>query len=501
MKNKKLPPTSQQLLAHIQPDLAAEMSPLACLLEPFTVRGLASTEQVAHLSGIEYKRANEQLNTLCSSSFERPAALHTVAARLEGQTGRPTKIYLLTDEGAEVLQALYNCANLKAPRLEDAVELAAAFAAMEVYTKARLAGYPAQVEQPLYFGGGKNNVRADVVIDSGDRQIIFEIEQASNQGTLPRVVDKLARMHNFFLSQPAGGQIDRQVRILFNLPQNDTRTIPVWQQALRDVLSESGGELSFELHTRRLHEFLQQPDWQGLQGFDRLQAAATPPVTTQPAAQDDLLSAHTGAQVDELRAVMRARQRVYLERLRQVQNQSDHALRVQSFFDIMVLIYSASHYRGSPVSQYGALPGESLEMLKSYLHDQQNARMLQDLQVIMSWVHTHNTGIMSMRNGFTTLIWEGFLFHHGFGRSGSLRVDVRLPDVGEPRSDIYVDVSIGREMLMMSQSIIHIGLRDKKLEEIALAWVLEAMMHYPQMLGLGEKPWLAKRSKSRPRKG
>jgi len=80
-------------------------------------------------------------------------------------------------------------------------------------------------------------------------------------------------------------------------------------------------------------------------------------------------------------------------------------------------------------------------------------------------------------------------------------VDVRLPDVGEPRSDIYVDVSIGREMLMMSQSILHIGLRDKKLEEIALAWVLEAMMQYPQMLGLGEKPWLAKRSKSRPGKG
>ena len=56
-------------------------------------------------------------------------------------------------------------------------------------------------------------------------------------------------------------------------------------------------------------------------------------------------------------------------------------------------------------------------------------------------------------------------------------------------------------MLMMSQSVLHIGLRDKKLEEIALAWVLEAMMQYPQMLGLGEKPWLAKRSKSRPGKG
>jgi len=48
-------------------------------------------------------------------------------------------------------------------------------------------------------------------------------------------------------------------------------------------------------------------------------------------------------------------------------------------------------------------------------------------------------------------------------------------------------------MLVTPQSVIHIGLHDKELEEIVLAWVHEAMMQYPQMFNLGENPgWRTK---------
>jgi len=121
--------------------------------------------------------------------------------------------------------------------------------------------------------------------------------------------------------------------------------------------------------------------------------------------------------MDELRAVMYACEHDYLERLRQAQNQNNLARYLQAFFDTMVLIYSANHYRGSPDSQYAVLPTESLEMLKSCLHDQQSARMVEDLRIIMKWFHMHNTDIRSVRNGFTALIWEEFPFHRGFGCS------------------------------------------------------------------------------------
>jgi len=499
MKKGHLQPNEQNLLAYIQPDLSADPSQLMLALEPFSVRGLATAGQVATLKNMDPKRVSEHLNTLSQSSFDRPAALRSVSVRLEGQRGRPEKLYLLTEEGATVMHTLFDCPDLRAPKLTETVEIVAAYAIMETYVRARTAGYTAHVEQPLYFANGKNNVRADVVVEAGSQLVIIEIEQVTNQGTLPRAVDKLARMHNYFNSQPRT-KVSNQVRMLFNLPEKDTQTVLVWQQALRDVMDESGGPLSFELYGQRINAFLEHPDWEGLSGFERIEPAAarltTPTPSAKPAEQSKGLDIHSANQVDELRAVMRARERVYGEQLRQVQNQIDHALRVQAFFEIMMLIHGASHYRGSPVNKYAAIPTESLEMMRRYLHDQQNARMLNDLKHMLEWIHDHNTGIMSLRNGFTAMVWDGFLFHHGFGRGGPLMINVRFPDFADQRSDIYVDVIIDRDMLGVPRQPGYVGLRDKKPEETALAWVLESMILYPHMIGLGEKPWMAQRGKA-----
>lgn len=499
MKKGHLQPNEQTLLAYIQPDLNAAPSHLMSALEPLTVRGLATARQIAILKNTDPKRISEHLNALSQASFDRPAAVRSVPVKLEGQRGRPENLHLLTPEGASVSRILFDCPNLRASQLTDGVEIIAAYAIMETYVRASAAGYTAHVEQPLYFANGKNNFRADAVAEAGGQLIVFEIEQVTNQGTLPRAVDKLARMHNYFNSQPRK-EVNHQVRMLFNLPEKDTQTVLVWQQALRDVMDESGGPLAFELYGQRITAFLEHPDWEGLSGFERIEPAAarltTPTPSVKPAEQSKGLDVHSANQVDELRAVMRARERVYGEQLRQVQNQIDHALRVQAFFEIMMLIHGASHYRGSPVNKYAALPTESLEMMRRYLHDQQNARMLNDLKHMLEWIHDHNTGIMSLRNGFTAMVWDGFLFHHGFGRGGPLIINVRFPDFADQRSDIYVDVAIDRDMLGVPRQPGYVGLRDKKPEEIALAWVLESMILYPHMIGLGEKPWMAQRGKA-----
>ena len=98
--------------------------------------------------------------------------------------------------------------------------------------------------------------------------------------------------------------------MLFNLSQNDQQTILVWQQAQRDVLNESGGALSFQFYGQRLNEFLEHPDWEGLEGFERIEPAparlTTPPQASpsQPAGKNLLLAVHGAKEVDEMRAVM-----------------------------------------------------------------------------------------------------------------------------------------------------------------------------------------------------
>jgi len=494
MKRRPLTPNVQNLLTYVQPDLNAPLRPHAQALQPFIERGLATAEQAAALAQIDYKRISELLNALSQSSYNRPAALRSAMVRLEGRRGRSQKLYLLTEAGALVVQALFGCPSVQVPQLTSAVELTAAYAIVEIYTQARNADLPAEVEKPLYFEGGRN-VRPDVIVGE-KKKTLFELEQAANQGTLPRAVDKLSRLHNFFNS-PHAQRVDRRIRMLFNLSQNDTKTLGIWQDALRDVCHEARGKLSFQLYVRPLQSFLSNPSWDDLDGFDLLVPSDEPAVDPRPAPESDheiseLLVRQSSEQIDELRAVTRARERVYVEQLRAVQNQADHALRVQAFFEIMTMIYQSSHYRYSPIDEYAALPIESLDMLRRFLHDPQNAELLSDLKHILEWTFEHNTGVMSLRNGYTAMLWR-FLKHYGFGPNGPLTVSVQFPEFGDSRSDIYVEARIGWIKLANPQPS-YIGIGNKKPEDVALSWVLEAMLTYPSELGIGQPPW----AKSKP---
>lgn len=502
MKRSNLKPDVQALLALVQPDLNAALTSYAQALQPFMERGLATAEQIAALTEIDYKRVNELLNELSRSSYGRPAALHSAAVRLEGQRGRSKKLYILTETGAQVLQAIFDHPGLQAPRLASAVELTAAYAIMEIYTQARLAKLQVQVEKPLFFGIGKQNVRADILVD-GKRKKLFELEQAANQGTLPRAVDKLSRLHNFYCSQQAN-RVDHRVRMLFNLPQTDVQTLNVWREALRDVKAEAHGILSFQLYVQPLQQFLACPDWTSLDGFNLLTPDDVPSLDQEhtPVLENEaagLITNRSAEQIDALRTVVRARERIYGKQLRAMQNQTDHALRVRAFFDIMLLIYQASHYRESPVEHYAALPVESLEMLRRFLHDEQNDALLKDLCGILEWTYDHNTGVMSMRNGYTALIWR-FLKFYGFGPNGPLSASVQFPEFGDNRSDIFVEARVGRVMLDEPNPSYYISFGQKRPEELALGWVLEAMLTYPSELGIGQQPWAKKKADWRKKK-
>lgn len=500
-KNISLQISVQNLLAYIQPDMAGDLTSLAQMLSPFQERGLATAEQVAAITGLDYKRVAEKLAGLSIPGGGRPAAFHRAEVRLEAQRGRPKKLYILTDEGAQVVRAIFNCQTLCVPKAVDAVELTAAFAAMEVFARAVSEGLDAHVEEPLFIADSKSNVRVDVLIDVGQKRCLFEVEQRSNQGTLPRVVDKLARLQNLFVAD-VSKILCPQVRVLFNLPPEDTQTIWVWEEAMREVMDEINGPLAFELFAIRITDFLDSPSWDRLDSFQLIHPAKVNADVKSPRADHNMSgqpavdTENIHARVDVMRVVMAARDRVYGEQLRNLQNHENHEKRVQSFFEIMRLIYYASHYMDSPVQKYAAVPTESLSLLKQYLHDAQNASLLSDLTAMLKWTAAHNTGIMALRNCLTTIIWDCFLLFHGFAQGGPLRVAVNFPDFNDNRSDIYTEVHILDDMAGATGSQ---NYHSQSPDEKALAWVLDTLISHPHALGIGEKPWLVQRG-SRKRK-
>ncbi len=491
----------ENLLAFVQPDMDAALTTKANVLCAFTECGLATAEHASILTGIEYKRAAEALNELCSSSFTRPAALRTVPVRLEQRRGRSQKMYVLTEEGAALVRLLYDCPRLQPPKLTEPLELTAAYASMSVHVKAHQANLDSTVEHVIPFGQGKNNIRADVLITlPSDTQVIIEIEQQANNGTLPRVVDKLLRQDAFFKSHQSG-EYNHNIRVLFNLPEGDEKTIPLWREALGMVKQQNGGQLAFRLYWQPIVQFLDCPQWNTLDGFillKPLQLAPDPDLENSP--QQTPVEIPTlglePATVAGMRAVMLARNHVLGQQLRQMQNSVDHELRVCAFFETVNLIYDASHYRDSPVDLYAAQPLESLALLKRYLHDNQNATLLQQLQQMHKWIFEHQTGIMSMRNGYSAMLWDGFLMHHGFSRGGALAVSVQIPEIGEQNSDIYVEVHIRNPMRNLLYPFFT-TLYQKTPQEKSLEWVLQALLLYPAELGLGQKPWAIFKAKNR----
>lgn len=472
-----------QLVAYLQPEKDTPMSHRIKLLEPFLTRGLATTEQVAALTGADYKRVGELLNDLTTPSFDRPAALRVAHVMLEGKRGRPQKLFLLTEDGAAALRQLFESARINAPVLRESVELNAAFAIMEVYTAAVKDNLFASVEKVFPFGEDRANIRADVFVQPPNTEgIIFEIEQAENQGTLPRLLDKLRRLGGFFLK---GHQnIAHEVRILFNLPQHDRKTLAVWQEALS--LVEQGGQLPFQLYWMPVLHFLENPNWTSVRGFQQLLPQAnrlsvylpTMPTVSRTPENLDM------SEMENLLAVIQARQQRVLKQLQWL-DEREHCRRVLAFFSILGTIYETSFFREHKNRFYSMPPTESLTLLREYLHEPQNQSLLAELRMALDWLHRRASWanyIMAANR----ILWDVFLRFHGVGAMG-LNFRIELPGYIQGPQDVRVTVRLEVRL----QNWLHERYRNNFAHnpEDSLAWVLEALLKYSYDLGLVEFPW------------
>lgn len=478
-----------QLLAYLQPETDVEMTPRMKVLEPFLTRGLGTTEQVASLTAMDYKRVGELLNDLTVPSFDRPAALRVAHVMLEGKRGRPQKLYLLTEDGAAALHQLFDTAKVNAPALREAAELNAAFAIMEVYTAAVKDNLSASVEKVFPFGEERANIRADVFVQPPNAQgVIFEIEQAENQGTLPRLLDKLRRLGDFFLN---GHQnIAREVRVLFNLPQHDRKTLAVWQEALS--LVEQDGPLPFQLYWRPVLNFLENPNWTSVRNFQKLHPQANRlsvylPVAPAVSRIPENLEA---SEMESLLAVIQARQQRTLGHF-EWPDERKHYRRVLAFFCILGTIYEASFSTEHKNKLYGIPPLESLTLLREYLHEPPNQRLLTELRLALDWLHRR----VSWANyimAANRILWDVFLRFHGVGAMG-FNFRVELPGYSQGPQDVRVTIHFEGHI----QYWLHEQYRNifAHYPEESLGWVLEALLKYPYDLGLVEFPWRMSRKR------
>lgn len=470
----------ERLAAVLQPELGQETN-LVKALRCFSVRGAATRKQVETLSGLTEKETRAALDRLLKPGSNASPALRTAQVLLENQMGRPRSLYLLTDDGLAAWERLGYRSSAGAPQLKDQVELSHALAEMEIHTLAIRYRLAAEIEKVLPFGESSTYIRVDVLVDTGGKKkLIYEVEQTAPRSALPRIVDKLTRLQQFF-SSPQGKDIDRQIRILFNIANRDMETLAIWQEALEMVSTEQNGNLSFELYFQHLLPFLEQPIWKNLNGFTRMEAA-------ELAVKDNVGVGETQEPdpdpltLGDMSIIMRAMRKVYQSRIKALKNAEDHRERCIQFFNLIMDIYEIDHYYNSPVMLYAAKADYSLFMLHTYLHSPQNEALLKSLKTSLAQAQGNRNRVTMYRDAMTSMLWS-FLGYHGFARGGPLRVVFQAPDFDGMNSDYSVYVVVGHSMYPDDSYHKH-PIGGKSRLALALTWVLEALYFHSKELGI-----------------
>lgn len=453
----------------------------------FSHRGIATGEQVEIMTGLGQHPVRDALKILTEPPGGLMPALRTINVTLPGQRGRPYVAFVLTEDGAAMLHENPR----KAPKLDDPVEAAHALMEMQVFIAAYQQGRKTELEKVLSFNGLRN-IRADVLLEN---TILFEMEQQARLNDVPRISDKLERLCLFFNS-PAGNEIDHKVRILFALTGNDGKTIAVWQQVL-GALKKKNGSIPFDFYWKEIVTFIQSPEWESVDSFQRLEPAVIFQPELQPAkenstTQDTTLSfiRHVPAELSELNMVMGIMESEIGKLEGEIKENR------YQFFQMMEVIYDGSHYKGGPVDRESAYPATSIMLLYRFLHMHQNKELLERLQSGYKRVQQSQRQALNLfRDQLTRFYWDTFLRNFNFGRGGPLRVRVEVPSFDSNRSEIYPVATItDGEMLRGEEGYVQSG--EPVHAEEALSWVMEAMHLYAFDLGLVREQRGKERKKS-----
>ena len=460
------------------------------VLETFLIVGVADNKQLQRATGFSRDRIGRIVRRF--QELDRAIVIRE-KQRIPraGQKGRGPVVYRLGKMGAALLRQV-GYKRARACELQEPTPIGHALSILDLDLAARSAGLQVETERALHFEGGI--IRPDLLITLPDgSQALFEIEQTAGVRLLRRMIKGLRNKLAFFRS-PRGQQVSSTVRVLFNLQwgRQWEATVAVWERALAAVAEEAGGSLPFRLLAMPLRQFLEHPDWSepprgeweslfdparmatfgvGKQIKDKALVSETK--QRLPRALQRTVSSHDD------RLILQAMWQVFEEQAAAVPSKADPA-----FFDLMGLIYAASHSRVTDPLTRASLPRASLYLLKQYLG------MHPELRQALNKAVSRGGG--SMRWSAVTILHRMeqiirlFLKYHGFTPDGPLRVypDVADYETAEPR-DFQIRVRITDPELLMPEGDSIMPGRDEVREvERALSWVLQSLFIYAEDVGL-----------------
>jgi hypothetical protein len=460
-----------QTVLHAAPEIAQP------ILEAFLPTGLADIVQVAQATNLTRDRANRALEHMVSAKL----IAQYPALQRPDQRGKPSAFYLLTTDGAEVLQGLGHH-KATACNLNGETQMLHGLAMTDMHIAAHKAGIEIATDRELDFNS--RNLRPDHLVTLSDRnKLIFEVEQVAGKDSLRRVVKSLQNKQDFFSSK-THPDILPEVRMILQVQRGAKwdKTINTWVTALGVVAERSGGNLAFRLFVIPRREFLDAPDWEETRKL--LWREITPmqqrvqPMEIQAVQTSQLMY---GSQ-RENHVVLMA---VYQELIENLKTSELYPVANAEFFEIMRLIYSGSYNDGLSPLEQAVLPHASIYLLGTYLK-------MRELVVHLN--KTMHSGKGSMRWNPTTImhrmqsVVHTFLWHHGWRSDGALYVYTTVSDwQSHSIHQFQVRVQIRSAEIMMADGDLVVPTRDEvKRTEEALAWVLQALFVYGPELGLGK---------------
>ena len=474
-------------------------------MELFCHTGVADTGQIRAVTSLSRDQLDALLGRLHELAGEEIIARVPFNVPRPGARGRPPTIYRLGKAGAALLRA-NGYPGTHACGLTEARPIAHARATLDVRLTAQAAGLPVQTERELTYTtaeGKEKALRPDNLVTLPDgTEAFFETEQAADLTLLRRIVDSLRRKAAFYRSQ-AAHFVSPFVRVLIALPHGRRweKTIRVWERATAIVAEEQGGDLPFRIVARSLQEFLAEPDWSEPPDaarwedlFDPAQTTAFSPAGRRPEERRDEAKTPVPRRAQLPRALQRrspaddrrillAYWQHLLERGPELAYTAETPRPDPDFFEVMEVIYTASHLPDASPRQQAAHPYASVYLLSKYLQMHPHLRRALSKAMVRGG-NTLRWSVSTIQHRMQVVI-HTFLRYHGWRVSNVLEaVPVPPWDRTDGPRDFGVAVRIHPELLMSDDDEVMPGRDEVQAAKKALAWVLWALFAHSDDLGL-----------------
>ena len=446
------------------------------VLETFSSTGLAEISQIITYTNLTRDKVNRAVERMESKGllreFGRPIPR-------PDKRGSPPAVYLLTDTGARVLHSLGH-PQARASGLTEDQTILHRLAMTDFHLATVKAGLAIRTDKTLKFGN--DILRPDHLITLPNGEILlFEIEQAASTATLRRIVESLQNKQDFFASKPNALP---EVRMILQLPRGGKwdRTLKTWVKALGVVQEKAKGQLNFRLFAIPRIEFLDAPDWGGERKLSWREVRPPQKAAESQDAHELVPQIFLNRTSQEDRLVLKALWQDFIENVKPAQDQRPRP--DPEFFQIIRLIYSASHDTNLPLIDQAAMPYASLYLMKKYL----TMRKLDG--VVKGALHR---GARDTRWNITTInhrmqaVINSFLNAHGWRSDGLLSVYAKVSDWENTNSRVFdVKVTIKSAEILMFRDDLVVPSKTEIMEiELSLSWALWSLFEYSGDLGLG----------------